>query len=131
MKVANKPIIRKLTGRILRSDKRRNFFVIAAIVLTTFMIASVFSIGVSIYESINMRQRRLQGSVSHMAFANPTAEQIEKAYTLDYVKAVGIAAYVAQTTDFPRLNTLDMAFVDKTQWEEMFFPTFTNIIGNY
>ena len=41
MNVANKGIIRKLTERVLRSDKRRNFFIIAAIVLTTFMILGI------------------------------------------------------------------------------------------
>lgn len=131
MRNNNAAIVRKITGRTLLADKRRNFIVIAAISLTTFMIASVFSIGVSYYESMNMREKRMQGSVSHMAFAAPTEEQIEKIYTLDYVKAIGVGAYVAQTADFPKLDSLDIAYVDKTQWQEMFCPTYTNITGHY
>ena len=96
MNVANKDIIRKITKRILTSDPKRNFFIIAAIALTTFMIASVFSVGVSFIDSIKMREKRLQGSVSNMAFAMPTEEQLKKVYTLDtdttYRKRPGLAA---------------------------------------
>ena len=131
MKNNNKAIVKKITGRALSSDKKRNFFIIAAIVLTTFMIASVFSIGVSYYESINMREKRMQGSISHMAFNSPTQEQYFKLYSLDYVKTVGLGVLVAQTDDVPGLPGLGMAYIDKTQWEEMFCPTYTNIKGNY
>ena len=136
MRNNNQAIVRKITKNALRSDKRRNFFIIAAIALTAFLIASVFSVGVSYYETINTSEKRLQGSVSNFAFGAPTAEQLEKIYTLDYVKAVGIGAYVAHTYDFPKLHNsvrdrLDIGYVDKTQWEEMLLPAYTNIVGNY
>ena len=43
----NKEVIKKITNRSLKSNKIRNIFVIVAIVLTTFMISSVFSIGLN------------------------------------------------------------------------------------
>ncbi len=43
----NKEIIKKITKRSLKTNKVRNIFAILAIVLTTFMISSVFSIGLS------------------------------------------------------------------------------------
>ena len=131
MRNNNKAIIKKITGRALSSDKKRNFFIVAAIILTTFMIASVFSIGVSYYESINMHEKHMQGSVSHMAFSSPTQEQYFKLYSLDYVKTIGLGVLVAQTDDVPELPGLDITYVDKTQWEEMLCPAFTNIIGRY
>jgi putative ABC transport system permease protein len=133
----NRAIVRKITNRALRSDKRRNFFIVAAIALTAFMITSVFSVGMSWYETINTHEKRMQGSVSNMGFAAPTPEQLEKVYTLDYVRYVGIGAYVAYTFDFPKLHIsnvrdrLEIGFVDKTQWEKMFCPTNTNIIGHF
>jgi len=131
MRNNNQAIIIRITGRTLHSDKRRNFFIVAAIALTAFLIASVFSVGVSYYESINMREKRLQGSVSNMGFAAPTAEQLEKIYTLDYVRVVGIGAYVAKTPDIPKLDIVDIGYVSKEQWDKMFCPTFTNIVGHY
>jgi putative ABC transport system permease protein len=124
-------IIRKITRRALVSDKRRNFFLVTAITLTTFLIASVFSIGVSYYESINMHEKRMQGSVSQMAFSHPTEEQLEKIYSLDYVETVGLGVYAAQTSDIQKFEDLDLVYVDKTQWLKIFGPTFTGVVGEY
>lgn len=131
MKNNNITIVRRITGRSLSSNKSRNFFIIAAIALTTFMIASVFSIGVSYYESIKMFEKRMQGSISQLAFTYPTENQLEKIYSLDYVETIGLGAYVAQAKDIPLLNELNVVYVDKLQWEKMFSPTFTNIVGHY
>lgn len=54
----NKEVIKRITKRSLKSNKVRNIFTILAIVLTTFMISSVFSIGISFlknYETMNLR----------------------------------------------------------------------------
>lgn len=131
MRNNNSAVVKKITRRSLSSDKKRNFFIIAAIALTAFMIASVFSIGMSYYESVNMQEKRAQGSVSHMGFAAASGEQIEKVYLLDYVETVGVGSAVAQAVDIPTLDAVQMAYVDETQWHEMFCPTFTNIVGHY
>jgi len=131
MKNNNAAITKKLIKRSLSADKKRNFFIIAAIILTTLMIASVFSIGMSYFETINMHEKRMQGSVSHMAFISPTQEQYFKVNSLDYVKTVGFGVLAARTDDVPGLPGLDIAYVDKTQWDEMFCPAYTNIVGNY
>ena len=54
----NKEVIKKITNRSLKSNKTRNTFAILAIILTTFMISSVFSIGISFaknYRTMNLR----------------------------------------------------------------------------
>ena len=128
---SNFTIIRKITKRELKADAKRNFFIFSAILLTTFMITSIFSIGMSYFESINMREKRMQGSVSQMAFAAPTKEQLSKLYSIDYIKTIGIAAPVATTKSVPGMNGLPISYVDKSQWDEMFQPTFTGFIGSY
>ena len=44
----NGPILKKLTKRSLKANKRRNFFLVMAIMLTTLLIGSVFSVGMSL-----------------------------------------------------------------------------------
>ena len=132
----NKAIVKKITRRELAADRKRNFFIVAAILLTAFMIASVFSIGMSYYETFTMSKKRIQGSISQMAFEMPTEEQLSKVYTLDYIDTVGIGAVVATTDDIPGFihmgaSYLEISYVDQTQWEKMFCPTYTNIIGHY
>ena len=127
----NKAMIKKMIKRELAADKKRNFFVIMAIFLTAFMLASVFSIGMSYYDTIATREKRMQGSISHMAFARPTKEQLEKVYTLGYIDAVGIGANVAVTNDVPGFHEMPISYVNQTQWETMFCPVYTNIVGDY
>lgn len=127
----NKSIIKKITKRELSADKKRNFFIVAAILLTAFMLTSVFSIGMSYYDTLAMREKRMQGSLSQMAFARPTEEQLGKIYTLDYIDVVGVGASVATTNDIPGLSECPISYVDQTQWKEMFCPTYTNIVGHY
>ncbi len=128
---SNKAVIKKITKRELQADKKRNFFIVMAILLTAFMLTSVFSIGMSYYDTLAMREKRMQGSTSQMAFAHPTEEQLSKVYKLDYINVVGVGASVATTSDVPGLPELPISYVNQTQWEEMFCPTYTNIIGHY
>ena len=127
----NKAIIKKITSRELSADKKRNFFIVSAILLTAFMLTSVFSIGMSYYDTIAMREKRMQGSLSQMAFAHPRDDQLGKIYALDYIDVVGIGAFVAATNDIPGVPECPISYVDQTQWEEMFCPTYTNVVGYY
>lgn len=120
-----------ITRRELAADRKRNFFIAAAIFLTAFMLTSVFSIGMSYYDTLAMREKRMQGSISQLAFAQPTEEQLSRLYTLDYIDTIGIGAYVAVTDDVPGIIRLPIGYVDQPQWEKMFCPTYTNIIGYY
>ena len=50
----NKEIIKRITNRSLKSNKTRNIFVVIAIVLTTFMLACVFTLGISFNENYQL-----------------------------------------------------------------------------
>lgn len=127
----NREMIKKITKRELAAEKKRNFFIIMAILLTTFMLTSVFSIGVSCYDTVAMSKKRIEGSLSQMGFGGPTEEQIAKIYTLDYVKTVGLGAIVAETEEISGIGTAVIAYVDRAQWEEMFCPAYTDLEGYY
>ena len=131
MKKGKNTAITKLIKQSLRYNKKRNFFIVFTIILTSFMIASVFSIGMGYYESIKMQEKRLEGSLAQVAIGSPTDEQMQILQELDYVKHVGIAHAVGETYDIPKLGKLLLAYVNDVQWEEMFVPTFTNVEGNY
>ena len=120
-----------ISKRSLTMDKKRNLFIVLAIGLTTYMIASIFGIGISYFESIQMQNKRMQGSIANMAFNQPTESQLKQVYNLDYVESVGLGAYVATTKDIEDLGIVNMAYVDEEQWKHIFSPTYTNIEGHY
>ena len=133
MKNNNGAVIRRLTDRSLKSNKKRNFFIITAIALTTILIASVFSIGMSLLESVKMNQIRFAGTVAHAAVGHPTASQIERLHALDYVKVVGTGNNVGFVKNTPEMGkiSLTLHYFEKTEWEELRSPAYVNIEGNY
>ncbi len=133
MKNNNGAVITRLIGRILKSNKKRNFFIITAIVLTTLLIGSVFSIGMSLVESVKMNQIRFAGTVAHAAVGHPTASQIEQLHALDYVKVVGTGNNVGFVKNTPEMGkiSLTLYYFDKTEWEELRSPAYVDIEGNY
>ena len=126
-------IIKRLTKRSLKANKRRNFFLVMAIILTTLLIGSVFSVGMSLVESVKMEQIRFAGTTAHAAVGHPTAEQIKQLHTLDYVKEVGTGnsvGVVQNTADMGNIS-LTLHYFDKTEWEELRAPAYVDIVGNY
>ena len=130
MNVANKGIIRKLTMRTLSSDKRRNFFIIAAIALTTFMITSVFSVGVSYYATIKLAPFRLEGVFAHTALAAQSPENTEKIRSLNYVRS----ATTTYRVGIGYLNGFEqgsfLAATNEESWRFTQTPVYTNIVGS-
>lgn len=133
MKNNNSPVIRKLVRRSLKNNKKRNFFITTAIALTTLLIASVFSIGMSLFETMKMHETRLMGTTAHASVTQPTASQIERLKQLDYVKTVGTGNFVASVQNTPQMGdmTLSMHYFDKTEWEKLRAPAYTDIAGYY
>lgn len=114
-------------------DKKRNFFIIAAIMLTTFMIATVFSIGISFVETQKKQQIALMGTKAHAAVTKPTAEQLEKMAKLPYVKEYGIGNHVAYVKSTPEMGDINLSLFtfDKISWDKMRAPAYDDIVGSF
>jgi putative ABC transport system permease protein len=129
----NRAITKRLTKRSLQSNKMRNFFIIAAITLTTLLLASVFSIGMSILDSQKMQQVRLMGTAAHAAISNPSLHEMEQLKNLDYVKTIGTGNHIAPVNSTQQMGdmVLSLHYFDKTEWRELRLPACTDIVGNY
>jgi putative ABC transport system permease protein len=133
MKNNNTAAIRRLTRGSLRKNKKRNFFITAAIALTTLLIASVFSIGMSIRESMSMQQTRLMGTIAHAAVPHITKAQMGRLKQLDYVHTIGTVNEVALVKNTPLMGdmVLSLHCFDPVEWEKLRSPAFTDIAGSY
>ena len=104
MKNNNTAVIHRLIRRNLKANRKRNFFLVAAIALTTLLLGSIFSIGFSILDSVKMEQLRLSGTTAHAAVGRPTASQLEQLKQLPYVKSVGTGYQVADIRNTPEMG---------------------------
>ncbi|MGE5613131.1 MAG: FtsX-like permease family protein [Bacillota bacterium] len=133
MKNNNAAAIRRLIKSSLRANKKRNFFITTAIALTTLLIASVFSIGMSIMESMSMQQIRLMGTTAHASVTHITQEQIERLKQLDYVHTVGTGNNIALVKNTPSMGdmALSLHYFDAVEWEKLRVPSYTDVTGSY
>lgn len=86
----NQRSVRLISNRTMSFNKNRNVFVVLAIVLTTFMFTTVFSIGFSLAKNIQIMFLREQGTKSSIYLNNPTKEQIDIVSKEKYVNAAGV-----------------------------------------
>jgi putative ABC transport system permease protein len=130
MNVANKSIIRKLTMRLMKANKRRNFFLAAAVALTAFMLTSVFSVGSSLYETIQITPYRSEGILAHAFLANQTPEQVETLRSLDYVRRVNTMYRVGVGYMDGSEFAGAIYALNENSWRYSQAPVYTDIVGS-
>lgn len=130
---SNKPIVKKLTSRSLKANRTRNRFVILAIVLTTWLITSFFSIGLSNYKTFEMQQLKINGTMADVYLTSPSEQQMNKLKELSYIKTIGLQSRVGNVINTPEIGDLNLALLwyDSTEWTEMRKPVIDGLKGTY
>jgi putative ABC transport system permease protein len=130
---SNKPIVKKLTTRGLKANRTRNRFVILAILLTTWLITSFFSIGMSSYKTFEMQQLKINGTMADAYLSSPSEQQLNKLKELSYVKTIGLLFKIGNVVNTPEMGDLDLALLcyNSTEWTEMRKPVIDGLKGKY
>ena len=81
----NKGAIKKVERGMMKANRIRNTFAVLAVVLTTFMITTVFSLGINYIENMKLSSVRTAGTSADVSLAMPTTEQEQQIRSLDYV----------------------------------------------
>ncbi|MCC3865916.1 ABC transporter permease [Terrisporobacter petrolearius] len=130
----NKNIVNKITKSSLKFNRGRKIFVVLAIVLTTFMTCSIFTIGVSLVNNYNRMNIRIRGTTSDAMLSNPKKEQIEAIKNLGLTTSIGEEILVGNVIN-QKLekdnNKIFLKYYDKENWEKQITPTISNVEGNY
>ncbi len=130
----NKEVINRLSKRIFKSNKKRNTVAVIAIILTTFMLSTVFSIGISFWGNMNIMSMRLEGTKANIFFAHPTDEQTEQIKALSGVKSVGLTYSVGVTEiDLGKDGDAEteISALDESEWNNHILPTLGEVQGKY
>ena len=85
----NKKAVKRVEKGMMKANRIRNLFAVFAIVLTTFMITTVFSLGINYMENMKLMQVRTAGTTANASLAMPTEKQEQQIKNLEYVKTVG------------------------------------------
>lgn len=133
-KAISKAALHKVEKGMMMANRLRNLFAILAIVLTTFMISTVFSIGFSYVTNMDISQIRQAGTTANASLTMPSAEQEEQIKALDYVESTGhqieIGA-VNQVNEAGNPLTIVLMNYDSAEWENHYKKAISNIEGAY
>lgn len=130
----NKAALRRIEKGMMRANRTRNAFAVLAIILTTFMITTIFTIGVNYVENMNLSTVRTAGTAANTFLNNPTPEQVNKVRSLDYVETAGQQinmGSVSQQNGSGRELQITLLYADATEWEEHLLPAFNDLNGSY
>lgn len=130
----NKKAILQVEKGMMKANRIRNLFAILAVALTTFMITTVFSLGINYMENMELSGIRTSGSSADVTLSGPSLEQEEQIRALDYVKVTGVRyqiGSVVQTNTEGRESSIIIQYYDENEWEYHFKKAISHIHGTY
>lgn len=132
LKNNNQKAVKLIAKRSMQSNRVRNIFAVIAVILTTLMLTSVFTIMISLGKNLNTAQLRMQGTCSSIFLNNPTDEQISKANGIKSVKAVGTYIDAGKAIiDTNKDNFINIKWLDETEFKDNLTPAISDIKGKY
>lgn len=132
-KVRNQKIVSELAKITYKANKKRNLLTIVAVVLTTFLISVILSLGMSYWDTISLRQVRMSGMDYDIELTEPRENQVNTIRSMDNVKYAGIAVKCAigSTYEDNQLDKLKLYWLDDTCWTKQTIPALETYTGSY
>lgn len=130
----NHQVINKLAKNTVRTNKRQFSILFVTIMLSTFMLFSIFTIGLTYLDLSRLQNSRLYGSEHDIAIMNGfTENQKELLSNNSKIETVGVLAYCGNVRSSDIDNTVNAALLwrNKTYWENQKSPVRTEMNGHY
>lgn len=132
LKNNNRTAVKRISARSLKHNRVRNMFAVLAIILTTFMFTTVFSIGFSLGKNLNIMMLREQGTKSTVYLPNPSDEQFSQVKSCDHLNAAGLRIHTVSAQSPENAETvISLDYYDKTEYEENYLPAVSDVKGSY
>ena len=133
LKVRNKKIVSEVARTTYKANRKRNLLTIFAIMLTSFLITIVVAIGASYWNTISLRQIRIQGMDYDIELTEPQEDQVVAIRSMDNVKYAGIAVKCAVLQQYKEyiLDKIRLYWLDETCWNSQTIPALEKYTGNY
>ena len=130
----NQKIINKLAKNSVKTNKKQYVILFITIALSTFMLFSVFTIGIAYLDSSRLQNTRLNGAEYDITTINGfTSKQLQAIQKNKEVQSVGIESYAGfiQSTEFDQTVEIGLLWCDDIFWEDLMAPARTKLEGHY
>lgn len=129
MKVSNGKCIRRLAVRNMKTSKTRNIVAVIAIILTTILFTTVFTIAMSVIDGFEEANFRRIGTYAHGNFERLNEAQCKELAADADIKEYGIRRLVGTAEDAPFLkNNVEVSYCDETCARMMYLTPTTGLL---
>ncbi len=133
LKNNNMSVVYRMAAKSFKSNKRRNGTMLLAVLLSSFMLFSVFTIGISYFKMLRLQNIRLNGAEFDAIMYGTTDQQIEVLRSHPEVEDFGMAAlsgYVEETP-YDKTPNVVLMYADRVYWDKMMAPARESVTGDY
>lgn len=132
IKVNSDKCLKKLTVKGFRANQKRNALLIMAIIFATFLLTTVFSIGVSYVSTTQNRTLKMRGIDYDAVLNGPSMQQVEKLQQTDNIKNVGLRIACSYLIGYNgESQEIPLRWYDKVCWKEQAAPAMEAVKGTY
>lgn len=134
LKNNNDRVIVKMAKRSLISGKQRNLIMILAILLSTFMLFSILTVGNTFFKMQRIQDLRMKGAdFDAYVYGGFTGEQKVLCENDPALEAVGVEGFAAWAVETEADDTLNTCFIwaDEAYWNGFRKPVTEWVKGSY
>jgi len=133
LKNNNQPVIKHIAKTNLKSNFRRSITMILAVLLSSFLLFSVFTVGLTYLKMNKLQNIRLNGADFDAVLYGVTEEQKTILDNDENVKQFGIltVAGAVRETETDKTPGVGLLYADAVLWDDMMSPTRTFLQGKY
>ena len=129
----NRRVIDRMAKSTLRNNKGRNRIIFLSIVLASFMLFSIFTVGITYFKMQRLQNIRLNGGEYDAIMYGVTEEQREKCENNPDIKRTGILAMSGYIESTEKDGTVEASCIwaDPVCWDEIMAPARAWVTGVY
>ena len=129
----NRKVIDRMAAGSLKHNRGRNRIIFLSIVLASFMLFSIFTVGITYFQMQKVQNIRLNGGEYDAVMYGITPEQREKCENDPDIRRVGILALSGYLEATQGDDTVEAACIwcDPVLWDEMMAPAREWVKGTY
>lgn len=129
----NLAVVTRMAKSSLKSNKKRSMTMIFAVLLSSFMLFSIFTVGITFFKMQRVQNIRLNGAEFDVIMYGVTDEQRERCEQNPDILKTGVCAVAGYLEETPEDTTpnVGLMWADPVYWGEMMQPAVEEIEGAY
>lgn len=129
----NRKVINRMAKSSLRNNKGRNLIIFLSIMLASFMLFSIFTVGITYFKMQSLQNIRLNGGEYDAVMYGMTEEQRDKCENNPDIYRAGIMAISGYIESTEKDETVEASCIwaDAVCWEDIMAPAREWVKGSY